>query len=171
MLRSEMDRVFDSFLGGSWGSFPRLPRLTGGAGRGELMAPRMDVHESDTAIVVEAELPGIEEKDCTLSVQDGILTLKGEKRSKRDEEKEDYHLSERTYGTFQRSFQIPEYVNEDAIGATFDKGVLKITLPKRPEVQKPEKRIEIGKSTGDGGSRAAGSGSRDQMQSQQEARL
>jgi HSP20 family protein len=100
----------------------------------------------ETELVVEAELPGMDEKDVSVTLSSGVLTLKGKKKSEREEKKDDYHLMERSYGSFQRSFQLADTIDPDKVTATFDKGVLKVTLPKRPEAVKAEKRIPIGKS-------------------------
>lgn len=89
----------------------------------------MDVTETDKEIVVEAELPGIDEKDVSLALQDGILTIRGERKHERDEEKENYRMMERRYGSFQRSVQLPDAVDEDKVEATFNNGVLKVSLP------------------------------------------
>jgi HSP20 family protein len=141
-MRAEMERVFDSFLGRGFGRFPALSR----AEEGGALAPSIDVRETETELVVEAELPGMDEKDVNLTLNNGVLTLKGEKKSEREERKDDYHLMERSYGSFQRSFQIADTIDADKVQATFEKGVLKVTLPKRPEAVKAEKRIPIGKS-------------------------
>lgn len=140
-MQAEMNRVFDSFLGRSFGGLPALSR----AGWGELLAPSIDLREADKEFVVEAELPGMDEKDVSVTLSNGVLTLKGEKKSEREEKKEDYHLMERNYGSFHRSFQLGDVVDPDKVSATFDKGVLKITLAKRAEAAKAEKKIPIGK--------------------------
>jgi HSP20 family protein len=111
--------------------------------RGDLM-PEIDVKENGKQMVLTAELPGMEEKDIDLSVRDGVLTLKGEKKMEKSEEKDDYRVMERRYGSFQRSFSLPESVKEDGIKANFDKGVLTITMPKKAEAKKSEKKIKIG---------------------------
>ena len=84
-------------------------------------------------------------KDVSVTLNSGVLTLKGQKKSEREEKKDDYHLIERSYGSFQRSFQVAETIDADKVKATFEKGVLKVMLPKRPEAAKAEKRIPIGK--------------------------
>jgi HSP20 family protein len=142
-LRSEMDRLFDSFTGG----LPTFPGMFGpSGGRGFALMPSMDVKETDKEITIEAELPGLDEKDVSLTVQNGVLTIEGEKKLEHEEEKENYHVMERRYGTFQRSLRIPDTVNEDKIEAHFEKGVLRIVLPKRPEVTAEQRKIEIKKS-------------------------
>lgn len=141
-MRAEMDRVFDSFLGRGIGRFPILSR----ADERDAILPSIDLRETGTEFVVEAELPGIEEKDISVTLNNGLLTLKGEKKSEREEKEDDYHLTERSFGSFQRSFQIGDAVDADKVKAAFDKGVLKVTLPKRQEAVKAEKRIPIGKA-------------------------
>jgi HSP20 family protein len=107
--------------------------------------PDVDVHENDKEIVFEADLPGIDEKNVAITLRDGILSLKGEKKSERDERKDTYHLMERSYGSFERSFQLPDTIDEDRIKADFSKGVLRVVVPKRPEAVKTPKTISIGK--------------------------
>ena len=75
-----------------------------------------------------------------MTLQDGILTMRGEKKSERKDERENFHLVERSYGSFQRSIRLPETIDEDKVEARFDKGVLTVTLPKRPEMVKAERR-------------------------------
>ena len=138
-FRREMDRLFDDFFGRSF--MPTrwaMPEV-----QGDLM-PEIDVKENGKQMVLTAELPGMEEKDIDLSVSDGVLTLKGEKKVENSEEKGDYRVMERRYGSFERSFSLPESVKEDAIKASFDKGVLTITMPKKAESKKSEKKIKIG---------------------------
>ena len=140
-VRREMDRLFDSFLDRGFFGFPAVQRMVPAA----ISAPDIDLRENDKEIVFEAELPGMDENDVSIILRDGVLSLKGEKKSKRDERSETYHLVERSYGTFERSFRLPETIDEDQIKATFEKGVLHIVVPKRPESVKAEKRIPVGK--------------------------
>jgi HSP20 family molecular chaperone IbpA len=100
--------------------------------RGPQLCPHVDVRETDKEIVVEAELPGIDEKDISLALQDGVLTIRGEKKHEHDEEKENYRVMERRYGSFQRSLRLPDTVDQDKVEASFDNGVLKIKVAKRP---------------------------------------
>jgi len=140
-MRAEMDRVFDSFLGRGFGRLTNPMRSEWS----EPLLPKIDVRETKEDLVVEAELPGMDEKDVTVTLSHGVLTMKGEKKSEREEKKDDYHLMERSYGSFQRSFRVGDGIDPDKVTAAFDKGVLKVTLPKRPEAMKAEKRIPIGK--------------------------
>ena len=99
-MRAEMDRLFDTFLGR--GFFGR-PAPSAKAQSAATLAPNDDIRENDKEIIVEAELPGIEEKDIQVTVRDGVLSLKGEKKSERDEKKDTYHVVERSYGLSVRS--------------------------------------------------------------------
>src|SRR6516225_1473632 len=141
-MRAEMDHLFDRFLGGSF--FGR-PAPSGRAEPAAALAPNVDIRENDKEIILEAELPGIDEKDVELVVRDGVLSLKGEKKLERDEKKDNYHLVERSYGSFERSFQLPDSTDEAQIKAEFNKGVLRVIVPKRAEAVKVEKKIPIGK--------------------------
>ena len=144
-MRSEMDRVFDSFLGRSvMPSFSRMPFLARNGERGAMM-PDIDVRETPQSIILEAELPGLDDKDVSVTLKNGVLTLKGEKKSEHEETKDDYHLMERSFGSFQRSFEVADAIEDDKIQATFDKGVLKVVMPKRADNSKAEKKISIGK--------------------------
>ena len=140
-MRAEMDRIFDSFLGHGFLERAGLPRVTAP----EFNAPDVDIRENDKEVVLEAELPGIDEKDVTVAVRDGVLSLKGEKKFERDEKKDTYHLTERSYGAFERMFQLPDSIDEGQIKANFEKGVLRIVAPKPPEAAKAEKKIQIQK--------------------------
>lgn len=142
-LRAEMDRVFDNFLTtpgrlaeSAWEPF-RSSAL------GWSSAPSVDVKETDKGFEINAELPGLDEKDVEITLTDTTLTLKGEKQSSRAEKKENYHLSERRFGSFQRSFQLPENVNRDKVAAKFEKGVLTVTLPKTAKAKKAQRKIGI----------------------------
>ena len=141
-LRAEMDSLFDSFVGG----LPAFSRMFGTSGDlGFALTPHMDVKETDKEIVVEAELPGIDENDVSLALQDGVLTIRGEKKHEHDEEKENYRMTERRYGSFQRSVRLPDTVDEDKVEASFNNGVLKVSLPRRPEAVGKQRTIPIKK--------------------------
>ncbi|WP_257165431.1 Hsp20/alpha crystallin family protein [Bradyrhizobium sp. SRS-191] len=143
-LRREIDRVFEDFHGGVWRTpalFDQLPGLA--RARSFAVAPAVDVAEHDNAYELTAELPGLDEKNVEVKVASGVLSIKGEKQEDKEETKKDYYVRERSYGAFERSFQIPDGVDTDKIEAVFKQGVLKVTLPKKPEVQKAAKTIDI----------------------------
>ncbi len=136
-LHREMNRVFDDFFR----DFDmRLPVVGGAAGFNGGW-PHLDLAETDKEVTVTAELPGLEEKDVELLLQDGILTLKGEKRS--ETENKDRQFSERYYGRFERHIPLGTEVQADKAQARFKNGVLTVTLPKNPEAQPKAKRIAI----------------------------
>jgi HSP20 family protein len=149
-LRDEMNHLFDEFFTGFERHTPSLFRsyepgwLLGGR-RGEL-TPAVDVAEDDKAVTLTAELPGMKEEDVEVVLRDGMLTVKGEKKSEREEKEENYHLTERRYGAFERTFRLPETADADKIKAAIDDGVLTVTIPKKAEARaKAEKKIKIGK--------------------------
>jgi HSP20 family protein len=142
-LRNEIDQIFDDFGSGFWNRpFRSLARLERDLSR-SISAPAVDVAESDKAYEITAELPGLDEKNINITVANGALTIKGEKREETEEKKKDYYVSERRYGAFERQFTLPDSVNPDKIEATFKNGVLKVTLPKTEEAQKPAKTINV----------------------------
>ncbi len=146
-FRTEMDRLFDRFAGG-WG-MPSLRRMfdTDPAFRYEgtlsVPSPAVDVTEDDTGYKVTAELPGMSEKEIEVVVSDGMLTLKGEKRAGKEQKDKNFYVSERSYGSFQRSFTLPDGVDRDKVAADFAKGVLTISMPKTAKAKEAEKKIEV----------------------------
>jgi HSP20 family protein len=148
-LRREIDRLFDDLHWGGWRRpiartlFDVEPFWRGPTGWGG--GPAMDIAEKDKEYEIAAELPGMDEKNIDVKFADGVLTIKGEKKEEKEEKNKDYYLSERRYGSFQRSFQVPESVDGDKIEAKFVNGVLTVRLPKSPEAQKNEKKIAIKK--------------------------
>jgi HSP20 family protein len=137
-LHREMNRLFDDFFGGAG---RRLPSVGFGAGFGGMGWPQTDVVENDKEYRVTAELPGLEEKDIDLTFQDGVLTLKGEKKVEHDDEGARY--SERYHGRFQRSVSLGTDVDEEKVSASFKNGVLTVVLPKTPEAESKVKHISI----------------------------
>jgi HSP20 family protein len=130
-LRREMDDLWNRFFGET----PLARRLT------EEWWPSVDVSESKDTFIIKAELPGLDAKDVEVSVSGNVLTLKGEKKKEEEEKDEHHYRAERYYGSFQRSFQLPANVKADKVEAAFEKGVLKVTLPKVEEAKK--KQIEV----------------------------
>lgn len=135
-LQREIDRLFDDFTRG----FPSGVASLSGNGATALM-PSMDVTETDKEIEISAELPGLEEKDVQINVADSFLTIRGEKKAEKEQKDKNYRLVERSYGSFERTLELPEGVNADAIKATISKGVLKVTVPKPAPAQ--AKKIEV----------------------------
>ena len=137
-LQREVDRLFEEFSRG-------LPMLATSA----LMniVPRVDVTETDKEIEITAELPGLERKDVEISLEDDVLTIRGEKKieteqdNKKDGENKNYHLNERSYGVFYRVLQLPPGIDPSTVKAMMSNGVLKITIPKPARAQ--AKKIEV----------------------------
>jgi HSP20 family protein len=146
-LRRDVDRLFENFDRDLWRSpFGRSVFDIAPNWRGELKsaaAPAVDIVEKDNAYEVTAELPGMDEKNIEVKFGSGGLTIKGEKEEEKEEKRKGYHLHERRFGSFERYFAVPEGVDADKIEASFKKGVLTVTLPKKPEAQKPAKKIDV----------------------------
>ena len=121
-LRQEMERVFDRFFEPRWEEFEAV-----GA-----WAPKLDFSETKDAFVVKAEVPGVEQKDISVSIQDQMLTIKGEKHKEKEEKDEKYHRVERSWGAFARTIALPAGVDTGKVDATFKDGVLSVKLPKTP---------------------------------------
>ena len=140
-LRREIDRLFEDFGMGPW-QLP-LRRFSLGGHETWPAVPVVDFTDTEKAYEITAELPGLDEKNVEVKVADGTMTIKGEKQDEREEKKKDYYLRERNFGSFERVFQVPEGVDTNKIQATFKKGVLTVTLPKKPEAQKSPQKIEV----------------------------
>jgi len=134
-FQREMNRLFDDF-------FTRDFFVEPFRGMGE-WRPAVDVAETDTSIVVKADLPGLEVKDIDVSLRGDILTIKGEKKEEKEEKAKSYHRVERHFGSFQRSVRLPASVKADQIEASFKDGVLQITMPKTEESKQKSIRIKV----------------------------
>lgn len=159
-LRTEMNRLFDRF--GGRGAAPSGGRRTGdlaafdpfGRDPFELLESalaegglesfgRADLSETEEAYELQVDLPGMKKDDVQVDYSDGILTISGERRDEREDERKGYYLSERSYGAYRRSFRVPENVDHDAISARFSDGVLTVKLPKTEESRETARRIDI----------------------------
>lgn len=134
-MRREIDKLFDQADPNSWSSL----------GDRNLAGLRMDVAETNKAIVVSAELPGVDIEDIDVSLSGGILTIKGEKRSEHDKKDADFHVVERSFGAFERRISVPEDCPAASIKAEYASGVLTVTIPK-PANAAPAAKIKITKS-------------------------
>ncbi|MGE5236504.1 MAG: Hsp20/alpha crystallin family protein [Acidobacteriota bacterium] len=134
-LQDRMNRLFDDV----WGR----GRQTEGDSISGSWLPAVDVRETKDALEIQAELPGIEAKDVQLSVENGVLTLKGSRSFEKATEGQTYHRVERAYGAFERSFTLPTNVNPEKIQAAFRNGVLHLTLPKREEAKPRSISIKV----------------------------
>ena len=121
-VKTEMDRLFDRLAELKWNELPALGDW----------APSMDVSETKDSLICKVEVPGMEQKDIQISLQENLLTIKGEKRQEKEEKEEHYHRIERSYGVFTRSLRLPVAVDAGKVTATVKNGVLTVALPKTP---------------------------------------
>jgi HSP20 family protein len=133
--RSEMDRLLDTFLFGR----PKTSRSTGE----EEWKPPIDVAETESELIVNVEIPGVDPKDIDVSLSGDTLFIKGEKKPETEEKEEDYHLVERNYGSFTRSIRLLVEVQSDKISASYKNGVLTVVLPKPEGTQNKEIKIKV----------------------------
>ena len=131
-LQDEVNRLFSSNFSRSYGDE--------GIGRGA-WTPSVDIFENKDQIVLEAELPGMNREDFELTIENNVLTLRGERRFEKTDEGDNYHRVERSYGAFTRSFTLPQTVSGEGANAEYKNGVLRVALPKREEVK--ARRIEV----------------------------
>ena len=166
-LHREMNRLFDDVLGGTG-----LPAATGNQGQGRVgnfVNASMNVSETENEIRITAELPGVTEQDIDVSLDDDVLTIRGEKKFERTDDKENFHFVERSYGTFQRSLRLPFPVAPEQVQARFENGVLTVTLTKTGR-QERSRRIQVqgrgagGQSTQDGQGAAASKNARGEQE-------
>jgi HSP20 family protein len=147
-LRDEVDRLFDDFFTGWPRPAIRRRRMESDPWRGfqgmfEATFPTADVVEGEKDYKITAELPGMSEKELEIALAGDVLTLKGEKKEEHEEKGKNRYVSERRYGSFQRSFALPDDADPEKIQAAFKNGVLTVTLPKRPEAQAKRRTIEV----------------------------
>lgn len=137
-LHRQMDALINGFFSGAdmpWRlSLPETEKV---------FYPSFEIGETEKEFHVSAELPGLTEKDVNVSIEDNVLSISGEKKEEKDEKKKNYHLYERSYGSFSRSFTLPENVDADKISATVKNGVLEILIPKKAVEPKKVKKIEV----------------------------
>lgn len=133
-MRRDMDRLWDSFFEGG--------HRKRGEEAGEWL-PSLDVSETKNDLVVKAELPGMDPKEIDISLSEGVLTIKGERKQEKEEKEENYHLIERSYGSFTRSFRLPREVQSEKISTSYTDGGLKVTLPKSEEAKNKESKIKV----------------------------
>ena len=138
----EIDRLFDQMFHGfglaPFGSERRSPRLSG-----SILKPTLDLSASDKEYTVTVEIPGVDQKDVKLEIVNDTLTIHGEKKQEKEEKEKNYYRMERSFGAFQRVLSLPEDADQDGIEATFKKGVLTVTLPKKSMPKSGVRQIEV----------------------------
>ncbi len=138
-FQRQMNRLFDEFFGEA----PLAERERGPEWAPAAFTPRVDVSETDAEVKVSAELPGMDEKDISVELQDDMLVLRGEKKSEQEEKGKNWFRREQSYGSFHRTIELPAGVDAGKAKAQFKKGVLTFTAPKRPEEQARRKTVPI----------------------------
>lgn len=133
-LQNEINRMFNDFLG--WSTGER-------AADGQTWSPSVNVYDNKDSVVAEVEVPGIDRKDLHISVENNVLTIRGERRWEEKKEERSYHQVERLYGTFQRSFTLPTNVNPERVKATCKDGILTITMPKVEAAKRKEIPVSV----------------------------
>jgi len=132
-MQEQMNRLLDM----AWN------REIGEELREGIWQPPVDIYEDENSVVIKAELPGVDQKEIDIRIEDNTLTLRGERKHSQEVKKENYHRVERFYGTFQRSFSLPHTINQEQVKATCEHGVLTITLPKREEKKPKQINVEV----------------------------
>lgn len=150
LLRREMEQLFDN-VGGSAGQAL--------AGSGNILAPRMDISEDEQSFKVVAEMPGARPEDVEVTVDDDVLTVRAERTQERETNRRNYHLVERSIGVFQRSLRLPAPVDPAKVQASFDNGVLTVTIPKDGS-QARSRRVQVRSGTGGQGADAGQQGAK-----------
>jgi HSP20 family protein len=163
-IRREMERLFEDFFS-VFGAPVRAEREGAPLPAG-IIAPRIDVSETDNEVRITAELPGVNEKDIDVRLVDDVLTIRGECQTEHEEKQQDYRVMERARGTFVRSLRLPFSADANQVQASFKDGILSITIPKPQEARERVQRIEV-KRDESGGNQRSPSGS--QSSSQQKA--
>ena len=135
LFRKEFDDLFDNFFR----SFDMQPF----EGRIGAFSPKVDVTENEKEFRISAELPGMDDKDIDVSLQNDMLTIRGEKKEEKEDKGKDYYRMERSYGSFSRTIPLPVEVETDKVDAKFKKGVLTITLPKTEKAVSETKKISV----------------------------
>lgn len=134
-LQTELNRLFEEAARG----FPAASF----SGAEQVLSPAIDVKETEQGIEISAELPGVEEKDLDVSITEDLLTIRAEKKQEQKKEEKGYYMMERSYGTVSRSIRLPFDADPEKVTATFDKGVLKIAIPRPPEDKAKVRKIAV----------------------------
>jgi HSP20 family protein len=142
-FHTEVDRLFDrAFRGFGLSSIglvrPMLPRMSEG-----ILKPILDLGATEKDYTVTVEIPGVDEKDVRLEIANDTLTIQGEKKLENEEKGKNYYRVERSYGSFQRTLSLPEDVDQDSVTATYNKGVLSVTMPRKSLPEQDVKQIEV----------------------------
>lgn len=138
-FQGEMNRLFDDFFEG----FSMMPSLYGAEGQSAMFSPGVDLSETDKDVVITVELPGMDKNDVSVEMDDEAITISGEKKEEREDKNRNWHFREQSYGKFRRVLPLPAAVNGDKAKASFKKGLLTVTVPKKEEAKVNRKTIDI----------------------------
>jgi HSP20 family protein len=134
-IQDKMNQLFED-------TFTRTKGREEGLGTG-MWTPAVDIYETNDAVTVKAELPGLTREQVGIEIKDGLLTLRGERKVEKEVKEENYHRIERAYGTFQRSFSLPSTIDQEKISAALKDGVLELTLPKREQAKPKQITVAV----------------------------
>jgi HSP20 family protein len=134
-IQDKMNQLFED-------TFTRTKGREEGLGTG-MWTPAVDIYETNDAVTVKAELPGLAREQVGIEIKDGLLTLRGERKVEKEVKEENYHRIERAYGTFQRSFSLPSTIDQEKISAALKDGVLELTLPKREQAKPKQITVAV----------------------------
>lgn len=137
---ADVDALFHRMMPAA---FARWPRLTGNGGEKLEWAPSADISETDKEYVIRAQLPAVKKEDVKVTVDDGMITIKGERKQQQEDKTEKYHRVESFYGTFERSFSLPDNVNSEAIRCESKDGILTVHIPKTEPQQSKPRQINV----------------------------
>jgi HSP20 family protein len=140
-VEQEMERLFEDFWGRPWSAFGGWPQRR--LRELEFRKPAIEISEEKDAVVIKAEIPGLKKEDLEVNLSDDILTIRGEKKQEAEKKEKGYYYSERSYGSFSRSIQLPTDVQAEKVDASFKDGVLEIRLPKTEEAKRKETKIKV----------------------------
>lgn len=143
LIGNEIDQMFRDFWKGPRFSFGWPAELVSGDGDLVSLTPKIEIYEDKNDVVVKAELPGINKEDLEVTLQENVLTIKGEKKTKEEEKKKGYHYSEVSYGSFERSLEIPQKVAPDKTKASFKDGILEIRFEMSEEAKQNRVKIKV----------------------------
>lgn len=139
---AEMDAIFNRLTPGGLGRWPRIA-LEGSSGRKFEWSPSADISETDKEYVIRAELPAVKKEDVQVTLDDGMITIKGERKQQTEDNKEKFHRVESFYGAFERSFWLPENINADGVRCESKDGILTVHIPKTEVAKQKPKQISV----------------------------
>jgi HSP20 family protein len=148
-LQDRMNRLFQESFSGPLGTRAEESLMSAS------FVPPVDVYEDEHSVVLKMEVPGVDQKDLDIRLENNVLTVRGERKFEKEEKEENFQRVERRYGSFSRAFTLPNTVNTENVNAGYENGVLKITLAKRAEAQPKQIKVNVGQKSIEGKTQAA----------------